>query len=368
MKSGLPRAAASVFLLLAAFPARLAWPATVELTNPATAICITDPKAVFTVEKGALRPVLGEFAIFTAGMLPLRLSTNVASGSAPGQIARLYVWSVEPLDAVSAQVSASGGNAVAEASGFRASFSGTREMWAVLLGIPAGSAPRGYTLRLSASAGPRTFLLLQPFTIQKRTFRFERISLTKELSLLLTAPDPRKTAESRSLALMLATPHPDALYETGAFLDPLPGARRTAGYGDRREYAYSDGSSSFSIHEGIDIATPTGTPVPACGRGRVVFAGQRILTGNSVVIEHLPGLFSLYYHLSALVAKQGEVVERGQIIGLSGMTGFATGPHLHWEVEASGIAVDPDALASGPLLDKSPDFIDIGSSQSTEGR
>jgi len=221
---------------------------------------------------------------------------------------------------------------------------------------------------LSASAGPRTFLLLQPFTIQKRTFRFERISLTKELSLLLTAPDPRKTAESRSLALMLATPHPDALYETGAFLDPLPGARRTAGYGDRREYAYSDGSSSFSIHEGIDIATPTGTPVPACGRGRVVFAGQRILTGNSVVIEHLPGLFSLYYHLSALVAKQGEVVERGQIIGLSGMTGFATGPHLHWEVEASGIAVDPDALASGPLLDKSPDFIDIGSSQSTEGR
>ena len=86
------------------------------------------------------------------------------------------------------------------------------------------------------------------------------------------------------------------------------------------------------------------------------------------MIEHLPGLFSLYYHLSALVAKQGEVVERGQIIGLSGMTGFATGPHLHWEVEASGIAVDPDALASGPLLNKSPDFIDIGSSQSTEGR
>ena len=77
------------------------------------------------------------------------------------------------------------------------------------------------------------------------------------------------------------------------------------------------------------------------------------------MIEHLPGLFSVYYHMSALLTKVGDVVAKGDIIGLVGMTGFATGPHLHWEVEDMGMAVDPDLLVNGPLLDKSADFIDI---------
>ena len=117
-----------------------------------------------------------------------------------------------------------------------------------------------------------------------------------------------------------------------------------------------------------DIAMPEGSPVPACGPGRVVFAAYRIMTGNTVIIEHLPGLFSIYFHMSSISVKPGVLVKQGDQVGAVGMTGFATGPHLHWEVTASGIAVDPDTLVNEPLLDKNPQFIDTGTSNSTEGR
>jgi len=117
----------------------------------------------------------------------------------------------------------------------------------------------------------------------------------------------------------------------------------------------------------VDIASPTGTPVPASGRGRVVFADTRILTGNTVVIEHLPGFFSVYYHLSSLAVKVGDMVEKSQVIGAVGMTGFATGPHLHWEMQCAGVAVDPDAVSRLPLLDKRPDFFDIEHAAAPKG-
>ena len=65
-------------------------------------------------------------------------------------------------------------------------------------------------------------------------------------------------------------------------------------------------------------------------------------TGWSVVIEHLPGLYSLYYHMSELKVKEGDIVKEGQLIGLSGATGLATGPHLHWEMRLNMAAVNPD--------------------------
>ena len=80
------------------------------------------------------------------------------------------------------------------------------------------------------------------------------------------------------------------------------------------------------------------------------------MTGNTVIIEHMPGLFSLYFHMASLSAAVGDVVEKGQVIGEVGMTGLATGPHLHWQVDAFQTAVDPDAVAARPLLDTEPDF------------
>ena len=73
-----------------------------------------------------------------------------------------------------------------------------------------------------------------------------------------------------------------------------------------------------------------------------MLAENRITTGWSIVIEHLPGLYSVYYHLSELGVNEGDMVKQGQLIGKSGATGLATGPHLHWEMRLNGSAILPE--------------------------
>lgn len=356
MRSGGPRAALSALLLLLLLPAYLSWSETLFLQKPDPMMCVTDADAVFRVEDGALRPEKGVFSLYPQGETPLSPRFTVPETSQPGELVRLYVSSDQSLDSITVELSGPDSRALSRGAGFRFPSDGGSETWAVFLGIPAAAAARGYLLSLRVAAGPRSCLLLRSFTLKEKAFFSERIVLSSDLTELMTAPNPRRTAEYRALLRILTSPHSDAIYETGAFSVPLPGARRTAGYGDRREYVFADATSDLSIHQGVDSAAPVGTPVAACGRGRVVFTGARILTGNTIVIEHLPGLFSLYYHLSALLVDSGALIENGQRIGEVGMTGLATGPHLHWEVEALGTAVDPDALVLGPLLDKRPDF------------
>jgi hypothetical protein len=355
----------ALLLSLCALPSRAG---TLLLDDPSLVLCVTDPGAVYGVQEGALRPVQGLFSFFRPGERPLQTRIVAPEEGQPGDLLSIFVSSPEPLRSVSLSLEGPGNRELSRATGFPAFTEGSRVTWAVLVGVPAGAAVRGYSLWLRVVAGSRSCLLIKPLLLHHRAFSSERINLTKELTTLVTDPDPRKVSESRTLARILATPHSDAVFETGALAVPLPGARRTSGYGDRREYVYSDASRDLSIHEGVDIASPTGTPVSACGRGRVVFVGARILSGNTVVIEHLPGLFSIYYHLSEIQVMEGELVEKSQAIGQVGMTGFATGPHLHWEVQSLGVAVDPDRLTQRPLLDTDAPFNDIEGRNSTEGR
>ncbi len=85
-------------------------------------------------------------------------------------------------------------------------------------------------------------------------------------------------------------------------------------------------------HTGLDIGCPTGTDVLSTAKGKVAFADELILTGNTVVISHGFNIFSSYYHLDSLDCKKGELVEKGQKIGEVGTTGFSTGSHLHFEI------------------------------------
>jgi hypothetical protein len=360
-------------LAVAAVSAPAAAADTLTLTSPVTATCVTDDNAEFTVEGGALHAVRGQFMIFPPGGAAFRPFVSEVQDGQPGQLLRMYAWSAEPVDSLTVEVGqVQAGKPdkapVARARGFRYGSVRGMEVWMVLLGIPPWDDAGSYTLRLTVAAGQRSYLHLEPFTVDARSFFSERIPLSGSLTDLVTVQDAQKTSESRILAQVLSTAHADALFETGQLLVPLPGARRTSGYGDRREYDYSNGSKGYSIHLGADLASPEGTLVPASGRGRVVFASRRILTGNTVILEHLPGFFTVYYHLSAIRVSVGDMVDRGQVIGAVGMTGFATGPHLHWEVEDLGVPVDPDRAASAPLLDKTDDFFDINGAASTEGR
>lgn len=135
---------------------------------------------------------------------------------------------------------------------------------------------------------------------------------------------------------------PSDIFSLKKFTTPTESQRYTAYCGDRRTYVYTNGKSSTSLHYGNDYGVPTGTEVHSCAAGKVVLAESRISTGWSVVVEHLPGLYSLYYHMNELSVKEGDMVTQGQLLGKSGATGLATGPHLHWEVRLNGSAVRPE--------------------------
>ena len=217
-----------------------------------------------------------------------------------------------------------------------------------LLAVPSTCPAGNFSIQAEDRSG--VLIATTSLVIEKREFLKDLIQLDAGNTRLRTIIDPLKTAESEQLMKILYSFDPSAIWSDEPFMAPLESQRRTSFYGDRRIYAYADGSTDDSIHAGIDFGVPTGSIVLASARGRVRMARFRIVTGYSIVIEHLPGVFSLYYHLDRIDISEGDIVEAGTQIGVSGSTGLSTGPHLHWELRVAGEAADPDAFIHSPLL------------------
>jgi murein DD-endopeptidase MepM/ murein hydrolase activator NlpD len=99
-------------------------------------------------------------------------------------------------------------------------------------------------------------------------------------------------------------------------------------------------------HQGADFRAATGTPVLAPNAGRVVLAADLYFSGNTVIIDHGLGMFSLLAHLSRIAVAPGASVARGDLLGESGSTGRVTGPHLHWALRLGDASVDPLAVVA----------------------
>lgn len=130
---------------------------------------------------------------------------------------------------------------------------------------------------------------------------------------------------------------PRPLWE-GRFGLPMTESRITSRFGTRR--SYNDGPVN-GFHGGVDFGAGSGTPIYAPAAGRVVLAEELTVRGKAVLIDHGMGVFSGYWHQSALAVQAGQVVKPGNLIGYVGDTGLVTGAHLHWEMRVGGIAVDP---------------------------
>lgn len=100
----------------------------------------------------------------------------------------------------------------------------------------------------------------------------------------------------------------------------------------------------LEFHPGVDIAANYGTPIDVTAKGRVVYVGWIDGYGITVIVYHGYGYTTLYAHMARALVRIGEDVEKGQVIGLIGMTGFATGPHVHYEVAKYGVRQDPMAF------------------------
>lgn len=214
-----------------------------------------------------------------------------------------------------------------------------------LTGIPLSTwwTSGNYRINVRYSyQGQKLMEFTLPFNVTDKEFESETIKLDQRNTEIKTDTSTKRVTQIDRLNSILETKDVNGVYETSGFLPPTQATRITSNYGDRRVYEYTNGKSSTSLHYGKDYGIPTGSTVSACARGKVVLAESRVSTGWSVVIEHLPGLYSLYYHMDSLSVSEGDIVEKGDLLGLSGATGLATGPHLHWEMRLNTWAVNPD--------------------------
>lgn len=125
----------------------------------------------------------------------------------------------------------------------------------------------------------------------------------------------------------------------GAFAPPVPGGVSSQ-FGFRRVI----NGIARAPHTGVDLRAALGAEVVAANSGRVVLRDDFFFGGKILILDHGGGLYTLYYHLSEFRAEKNAHVRKGEVIGLAGMTGRATGPHLHWAARLNGARIDPMEL------------------------
>ena len=181
-------------------------------------------------------------------------------------------------------------------------------------------------------------------TVQQRTTVAKTLTSTQQeasdLEAELASLERDSSAVTAMLSKMASTPAGIRRFHTH-YSGPVSGlpvnGRITSPFGWR----YHPVLHYARLHTGVDIAAPTGTPIYAVGGGEVVSAGWRGGYGNAVVIDHGGGRATLYGHMSRILVHAGQVLVGRQIIGLVGMTGLATGPHVHFELRINGTPVNP---------------------------
>jgi len=210
--------------------------------------------------------------------------------------------------------------------------------WRALLGIDIDTKPGSYEVSFEATSAGQTITSTTELTITAGEFGRRVVKVD---NAFVNPPPPvvarimREAAEVEQL-WMHSEPH--RLWDTG-FVRPVPG-RANGAFGSRSIF----NGQPRQPHGGADFLSPAGTPIQAPNSGRVVLARELYFTGNTVVIDHGLGVFSLLAHLSVMDVHQGELVTQGQTIGRVGATGRVTGPHLHWAVRMNGARVNPLAM------------------------
>jgi murein DD-endopeptidase MepM/ murein hydrolase activator NlpD len=209
--------------------------------------------------------------------------------------------------------------------------------WAVV-GVGALTRPGAYPLRLEAVERESGDLLAMEETLTVTAGSFVRYNIVVppgRTSLL----DPTLGQEERKKLDAVLTQVSGEKQWAGLFDLPLKGeVRVTSPFGQRRSY---NGGPVSSYHTGIDYGADTGVEVFAPITGTVALAEPLQVRGLAVILDHGLGVYTGFWHLSQIDVEPGQVVGRGERVGLVGDTGLSTGPHLHWEMRVANVPVDP---------------------------
>jgi murein DD-endopeptidase MepM/ murein hydrolase activator NlpD len=226
------------------------------------------------------------------------------------------------------------------------SFDANSKSWFALAGVSQETKAGTYPLQLHGTSGGQSDAHAKTEAISfEKNIRVERQRYPRVLLKVpgrYTAPSPedqREIEQDKQIkADAFKTVTPDREWN-GSFAPPV-NAEISDVFGVERVF----NGSVQSTHQGLDFRVGSGTPVAAANNGHVILARALFFEGNCIVIDHGQGLLTLYLHLSKFLIKEGDDVQKGQEIGLSGGTGRATGPHLHLAVRWQGVYLDPQIL------------------------
>ena len=225
------------------------------------------------------------------------------------------------------------------------SFDAKSKTWFALAGVSMETTPGTYALELAGETvagkvSSEKISSIRKFTVARGKYPKIEVKLSVEGKFTEPNPEQQKQIEEgqqiKKDYLNRVTPEREW---SGQFTAPADAAISDV-FGTERVF----NGKAQSTHFGLDFRVPSGTPVAAMNDGTVLLARPLYFEGNFVVLDHGQGLLTLYLHLSEFKVKEGDQVKRGQVVGLSGGTGRATGPHLHVAVRWQGTYLDPATL------------------------
>jgi murein DD-endopeptidase MepM/ murein hydrolase activator NlpD len=204
--------------------------------------------------------------------------------------------------------------------------------WYAVVGLPLDMKTGAHSVRVVMGGQTKT----HAFKVRAKKYPEQRITLKDKSKVELSAEDEARAIGEIATIKQLKLhwqPSPDT---DPAFIQPAQG-RLSGHFGLRRIF----NGQPRSPHAGIDVAVPTGTEVVASSHGNVLAVDDYFFNGKTVFLDHGNGLLTMYCHLDRIDVAADQTVRKGQAIGLSGKTGRATGPHLHWSVILNGAMVNP---------------------------
>jgi murein DD-endopeptidase MepM/ murein hydrolase activator NlpD len=226
---------------------------------------------------------------------------------------------------------------------------GSGGSWYALAGAPLETKPGSYDLAIDTNMRDgRALHHVHPVTVRAAKYKSSRLTVPQKY----VSPDPEtlKRIEAEKEIKAAAFAHLITVPEwSGNFVAPVA-SEISETFGTSRTF----NGKLASVHRGDDFRAPSGTPVHASNAGEVVLARDLFYEGNCVVIDHGLGFMTMYMHLSRFEVHEGDKVEKGQTIALSGGTGRVTGPHLHMSVRWNGDYLDPAKLLALKLPSLSP--------------
>jgi murein DD-endopeptidase MepM/ murein hydrolase activator NlpD len=209
----------------------------------------------------------------------------------------------------------------------------TKTRWFGFLGVDLKTKPGRYPLLVKVLPGPWEKRMSVKVIEKDRGVR--RLTLPKEM-VELDEPTLQRVRKETEVMKEVLESRPTPPAWRGPFCKPVNGEV----IGPFGEASIINGMPR-APHSGVDLRADRGTPVVAMNNGKVVLVADQFFSGRCVVIDHGGAIQSMYFHLDKVMVQEGVVVAKGQVIGLVGATGRATGPHLHLGVRVNGARVDP---------------------------